>query len=156
MLFHWKPQPPLGSKHSLPLLSSSSTANRFAFGSFLAIASAIDDISNAEMCDRYMAGLRQEIADAVAVQPLPEGDFCALVAAAERVDAVKNQQRRGRKFEFKPNSNSNFPRPLTKAMDPSGASPMELDAINKAQQDKNKIYSNKNYSNLTGAGQNKN
>jgi hypothetical protein len=62
---------------------------------FLAVCAEIDDISTAEMCDRYLEGLKPEIAEAVAIQQIPDNNFQALVAAAERIDTVKNF-RRGR------------------------------------------------------------
>ena len=101
---------------------------------FLGIASAIDNLSHAEMCDRYLAGLKQEIADAVALQPLPEGDFNALVAAAERIDAVRNQQRRGKFFELWPNSK--FHHPWRQVLDPSCSNSVELDFMTSSKQDK--------------------
>jgi hypothetical protein len=95
---------------------------------FLAIAAEIDDLSNAEKCDRYLTGLRQDIAELVALQQLPDNDFSALVSAAERIDQVKQQQRRKGTvvrpaiFSSRPIASS-FPVPAT-------ATPMDLDGLN--------------------------
>jgi hypothetical protein len=49
---------------------------------FLAVCAEIDDLSAAELCDRYIAGLRQEIAEALALLKISDNDFNGLVAAA--------------------------------------------------------------------------
>jgi hypothetical protein len=58
---------------------------------FLALRAEIDDMSEAEMRDRYFDGLKAKIQESLAVQGL-QGDFATMVAAAERLDAMRYHQ----------------------------------------------------------------
>ncbi|CAI5474719.1 unnamed protein product [Closterium sp. Yama58-4] len=53
---------------------------------FLSICNEIDDITEAEMRDRYLEGLKPDIAEVIAIHGL--STFESVVAAAERVDAL--------------------------------------------------------------------
>ena len=52
------------------------------------------------MCDRYLTGLKREVAEALALQNVAENDLNALIAAAERYDTVKC--RRGPNRPYRP------------------------------------------------------
>ena len=59
---------------------------------FLALVAEVDDMNEAEKTDRYFDGLRLDVQKIIAVQGLQE-DFPAMVAAAERIDALQYRQR---------------------------------------------------------------
>ncbi|CAI5467291.1 unnamed protein product [Closterium sp. Yama58-4] len=86
---------------------------------FLSICNEIDDITEAEMRDRYLEGLKPDIAEVIAIHGL--STFESVVAAAERVDAVRS--RRGRD-----DRDRGYNRPINDARSRDGPSPMEIGA----------------------------
>jgi hypothetical protein len=58
---------------------------------FLALCAEIDNLSEAEKYDRYFDGLKAEVHNALVLQGIT--DFTALMASAERVDALQFQQK---------------------------------------------------------------
>jgi hypothetical protein len=58
---------------------------------FFALCAEIDNLSEAEKYDRYFDGLKAEVQNALVLQGIT--DFTALMAAAERVDALQFQQK---------------------------------------------------------------
>ncbi|CAI5484601.1 unnamed protein product [Closterium sp. Yama58-4] len=88
---------------------------------FLSICNEIDDITEAEMRDRYLEGLKADIAEVIAIHGL--STFESVVAAAERVDAVRS--RRGRDDRDK-----GYSRLINDARSRDGPSPMEIGAVN--------------------------
>ncbi|CAI5471080.1 unnamed protein product [Closterium sp. Yama58-4] len=88
---------------------------------FLSICNEIDDITEAEMRDRYLEGLKPDIAEIIAIHGL--STFESVVAAAERVDAVRS--RRGRD-----DRDRGYNRPINDARSRDGPSPMEIGAVN--------------------------
>ncbi|CAI5482703.1 unnamed protein product [Closterium sp. Yama58-4] len=87
---------------------------------FLSICNEIDDITEAEMRDRYLEGLKPDIAEIIAIHGL--STFESVVAAAERVDAVRS--RRGRD-----DRDRGYNRPINDARSRDGPSPMEIGAL---------------------------
>ncbi|CAI5467973.1 unnamed protein product [Closterium sp. Yama58-4] len=88
---------------------------------FLSICNEIDDITEAEMRDRYLEGLKPDIAEVIAIHGL--STFESVVAAAERVDAVRS--RRGRD-----DRDRGYNRPINDTRSRDGPSPMEIGAVN--------------------------
>ena len=64
---------------------------------FLALCAEIDDLSEAERVDRYRDGLKVEIQEVLALQGIE--DFPTMIAAAERIDALRFEHRRDRGFQ---------------------------------------------------------
>jgi hypothetical protein len=70
---------------------------------FLALCAEVDNMSEAEKCDKYFDGLRKEVQDVLVVQGIE--DFPTLVAAAERVDSLQYQQKIRSGHKIKPEMN---------------------------------------------------
>jgi hypothetical protein len=87
---------------------------------FLSLTAEIDDMSEAEMVDRYKDGLKRELATLLAVhrvETLPE-----MISTAERIDAV--QQR-----SFRPSEDRKWTPRAPQRESHEGPTPMELGAI---------------------------
>ena len=54
---------------------------------FLSLCAEVDNMAEAEKCDKYFDGLRKEVQDVLVVRGIE--DFATLVAAAERVDSLQ-------------------------------------------------------------------
>ncbi|CAI7802682.1 unnamed protein product [Closterium sp. NIES-54] len=88
---------------------------------FLSICNEIDDITEAEMRDRYLEGLKPDIVEIIAIHGL--SIFESVVAAAERIDAVRSRRDCD-------DRDRGYNRPINDTRSRDGPSPMEIGAVN--------------------------
>lgn len=89
---------------------------------FLALTAEIDDMSEAEMVDRYRDGLKKELATMLAVYGIT--NLQQIIATAERIDAVQQRGWQSRRYQERyPTAGDRRP------VQNNGPTPMELGAI---------------------------
>ncbi|CAI7780401.1 unnamed protein product [Closterium sp. NIES-54] len=88
---------------------------------FLSICNEIDDITEAEMRDCYLEGLKPDIVEIIAIHGL--SIFESVVAAAERIDAVRSRRDCD-------DRDRGYNRPINDTRSRDGPSPMEIGAVN--------------------------
>lgn len=90
---------------------------------FLALTAEIDDMTEAEMIDRYRDGLKRDLATTLAVYGID--NLQQIIATAERIDAVQHRGWHERRFQER------YPTPGDRKFTTrDGPTPMELGAVN--------------------------